>query len=311
MNQTKATQALITNLSSDTARWRVLERLVKDDMLDIESITDRDILERAMPMYQTHWKFGFGRSAEIALKLGNKELAEELFEKQISMLETSGDLADAAEVVLRTGNKPRAKFLFEKQIRAYESRGRCYYSYAAAVALRLGDSERAMTYYEMDDNFDKAAEVALGIGDKERAIQFHLKDAYGDYHFAQAGDIALSMGDTKRANELFEKQIEFCQSRPQRYAYRNIASYYGELVLKMGDKRRAMKYFKDVGEFEKAGELSLQLGDRDEAQIMFERQIQSYENAGEFERAAKLAEKLKYAERANGLRAIGSLLRSN
>jgi len=81
------------------------------------------------------------------------------------------------------------------------------------------------------------------------------------------------------------------------------------IALKMGDVDRAMRYYENGNKFESAADLALTIGGLDEAAILYERQIQSYEKAGDFDNASRLAKKINDSERAEELAGISSLLR--
>jgi hypothetical protein len=94
---------MLATVSPDN-RERVLAELVKNDKPDISSITDRKILETEMQLYE-RVNYNYGRVAEVALKLGYTDKAEELFEKQIAGYENEKKYGEAGLTALKMGNK--------------------------------------------------------------------------------------------------------------------------------------------------------------------------------------------------------------
>ena len=71
------------------------------------------------------------------------------------------------------GDIERAYNLYEQQIKFYESRqtrfGAATFSYCAKVALKMGDTQSAIAYYEKAREFKCAAAVALKSGKQDEA----------------------------------------------------------------------------------------------------------------------------------------------
>jgi len=59
MQRTKIDEQLLRTISSDSARIHVMERLIEKDKLDIDSISDRNLLRKAFELYQKNGEFGF------------------------------------------------------------------------------------------------------------------------------------------------------------------------------------------------------------------------------------------------------------
>gem|GEM_PF-1558855 len=316
MQRDKATQEMLGTVSPENIP-RLLDVLIKKEKLDVDGITDNKLLAIVMGAYIRNAQYERFETntliaARIAAKLGDKDKSNELYETAISSYEGRGMPGAAGLIVLERGNVHRAEHLIQRQFNIYD-RGSTEHNYvsfsdAAAFALRIGDKDKAMGYYERGKNWEKAAEIANELGHKEKAILLHLKDEHGDHHFAKAAEIAMSMGNAERAYSLYEQQIKFYESRQTRFG---LMTYYycAQVAEKIGDPERAMAFYERSKDFEAAGNAALKAGHQDEAAILFERQIKKYEDNGLYGAAAAMAERVNQNERADNLKALDEMLR--
>ncbi|MEK6937881.1 MAG: hypothetical protein AABX04_02460, partial [Nanoarchaeota archaeon] len=174
-------------------------------------------MPRAWVLYQkfVHENVGnFSASIEdlgdLAIPLGKYFLVKSLYEKAIKEHSRKKEYSYAANIALKLGDLPRAIDLFCKQKS---------YCFAGKIAELQDDAKKAEKFYRRQIKFlqrkgyDTSLQVELAkkVGDFELALEIELSD----HQFAEAAEIARAKGENKRAREILDFGMEYYRKQAE------------------------------------------------------------------------------------------------
>lgn len=167
----------------------------------MEVTEDPRYVKQAINLYRT--RGDFERAAELAQKIGDYGLAEQLRKESssyapdaslVQMIEQDMDLVDRSVQLKRRAQEAVERGKPERPIELYEEAG--LFADAAKLAKQAGNFQKAFELYDKDRRFFDAALLAEEIGDLQRATVFYEKAGL----FAGAAESAEKMGDIRRAD---------------------------------------------------------------------------------------------------------------